>query len=297
MNKKVKYLGIILPLFIIGMVIAGVIYYNATIEVKANISEPFVTSVIPLEFNGFATDTIEQEIIITNNADGDLPATIGWNTRGLIPSKMEITAIDGVELTEVKSLLGGDQVVLIPGKDGGDADHTITIAFSTNDAITNGMLHLTQKNLDDWVPEGDSVDIGYTKIGSVFNAVIPTEYENHTLVYYPDTIEGWTGKVYKVEGMDMDLPMGDDMNGGNESTYCDIENDNGDLANLGVTICNGAKLWLVPDGALSVDQAGDGSYQIDWNQADSFLFETGLITYTKVTSNSIGTITVQRLPE
>ena len=286
MNKKVKYLGIILPLFIIGLVIAGVIYYNATIEVKANISEPFVTSVIPLSFSGYATDVISQDIIIENKAKGDLPATISWNTRGLTPSMMKIIALDTDPLD--KDLMGDSQVVNIP-----NGEHTITIAFSTDEAITNGTLHLTQKNLDDWVPEGNTVDIEYTKIGSVFHAEIPTEYDGYTLVYYPDTSEGWTGKVYKVEGEDKNLPFEEDLNGGGESTYCTIENDNGDLANLGVTICEGAKLWLVPDGAILGE---GGSYTIDWSQADSFLFETGLITYTKVTSNSIGTITVQRLP-
>lgn len=286
MNRK-KLLMFGIPILALALVAAAVIYYSVTINVTADITEPFVTSVIPLSFSGIATDDITEDISITNNAQAELPATITWTPRNLdIFYNMEITALNGNPIGPL-DLTDGPQVVPIP-----NGANTITLTFSTPEAITVGALHLSQKDLSDWISYGETADITYTKIGSTFHAEgIP---EGYTLVYYPNvgTYETYTGEVYKVEGSNKNLPFEDDLNGGEESSdYCD----NG--FNPGVTICEGAKLWLVPNEALSDEANEDGSYTVDWNEAENFLFETGLITYTKVTSNSIGTITVERLPE
>lgn len=291
-NKKLLMVG--LPLLAVVLVSAVIIYYSVTINVTANITEPFVTTIVPLSFSGIATNEITEDITIENQADATLPATITWTPRNLdISYNMKITKLTDDELVEevldidLSDNLGHE--VLIP-----NGVNIITLTFSTPEAITEGTLHLTQKNLNDWIPieNGLTADIEYTKIGSVFSAtgVLPDGY---TLVYYPDTVEGYTGIVYLVEGNDINLPIEEDLNGDEEtSTYCSILNDNGKLANPGVTICKGGKLWAVPDGTLTDNE--DGSYTIDWADAGDFLFETGLITYTKVTSNSIGTITVER---
>lgn len=262
--------------------VAATVYYMATINVTANISEPFVTSTIPLSFSGYATDVLTQDISITNNAQASLPATITWLPKDSIASyTMKIIALDTTTLD--LTLLGGSQIVNIP-----NGEHTITVAFSTL-GVNSGTLHLTQKDLNTWAPleGGITADIKYTITGAKFVVEgIPTGYD---LIYYPE-VGGFTENVANIivlnEGandiasLPMSIDIGDD--------YCNIENSLGDKSNPNAKICNGAKLWLVPTTALSGLQ--DGS----WDDASSFLFETDLITYTKVTSNSIGVITVER---
>jgi len=276
-NVLFSILGIMLT---IGLVSAGVIYYNSTIDVEANISEPFVTSEIPLSFSGYATDTITQEITITNNAQGTLPATISWNpNEGVVVDTMTVNG---------QNLIGVNQTVDIP-----PGETIITINFSSNVPVNTGELHLVQKNLTTWKPivDGKFADISYSMKGDNFIVTgIPSEY---TLIYYPEANtfgESVAGIIVLEKGSNdiSSLPIGVDEN----DDYCNIGESVIDGGfNPDATQCKGAKLWLIPE-------TGDAkAYISNWNtNAPNILFETDLITYDKETSNSIGTISVQRLP-
>ena len=147
---------------------------------------------------------------------------------------------------------------------------------------TTATLTLTQKNLTTWVPVpgGITADVTIsTGVDGKFSAGgVPSGY---TLVYYPDTdtnLNGigyenadYTGLVYPVVGTNMDLPMPGDLNGGDTSTYCENE------FNPDATVCEGAKLWLIPEGSFADN--GNGTYTINWSKANTFLFETDLINY------------------
>ena len=288
MNKKLLY-GLAIPLFAIVLV-AAVVYYTTNIDVTANISEPFVVSTIPLSFSGYATNIIEQDISITNNADGPLPATITWAEGGLVPFMMEIVAVDGVPITPVKSLLIEPQVIDIP-----KGNTPITIAFSTLGSINTGTLHLVQKDTNTWQPlvSGDTIDISYSISGDVFeysvtNGVIPSGYE---LVYAMDKTSRFSDyatvkTVDEINSIGEGLPMAGDWNADciESEDYCDYANTFDDYEN-----CTGAKLWIIP----TIDIEADGV--LSWANMGNYYYETNLIEYSKETSDSIGTITIKRI--
>ncbi len=277
MNKKLFLGMLILGIMVVG--VSAIIYYNATIDVKANISEPLVTSIIPLSFSGYATDMMSQEITITNNAQGNVPATFSWNpNEGVVVDTMNVNGRD---------LIGINQTIDIP-----HGEHKVNISFSTSSVMNGGTLRLTQKNLTTWkhIDGGITKDIAYSLSGDTFVVTgIPMDY---TLIYYPeigDFEANVAGIIVLQEGSNdiSSLPIGVDEN----DDYCEIEGTEG-LANPDSEMYDGgAKLWLIPgEKTQALEKVSS------WSNPETYLFETDLITYTKEESDSIGNITVQRLP-
>lgn len=143
-----------------------------------------------------------------------------------------------------------------------------TIALS---AVTKS-LELTTKNTTSWEVVGDvSATITYTPNGN--ELVISGILEGYTLVYYPNTV-----------GDDFDINIANTIvlsEGANDVSNLPIDIDVGDNYcgngfNPDATLCDGAKLWLIP-GTESEAMAKLSA----WKNPDTWLFETDLITYTK----------------
>ena len=284
MNKKIIY-GLAIPLFVIVLVAATVIYYSATINVTADITEPFVTTTIPLSFSGFATEIMTKDITIENKATGSLDATITWIPRTpslVVPNLMEIT--DG---TTTYNLLEGSQTIPIQGV------KTMTVSFSSLGANI-GALNLAKKNVVfgqevwDVLEEGEigwqpQVTMEYSKIGDKFTAEVTNPIAGYELIYYADAEDRFANpeKAILVEDVEGDLPYATDENAvGGDYDYC-VTNE--------YSTCHGAKIWYVPSTAINVD----GS--LNWGRASEFYFETDLITYTQSDTDSIGIITIERI--
>jgi len=195
MNKKILY-GLMLPLFAVVLVIAGAVYYNATINVTADITEPFVTTTIPLSFSGFATEIMTKNITVENKAEGELPATITWLPRSdlVVPDMMSITNVNG-EPTSIDLLIPSEEgkIVNLP-----NGVNTLTVSFSSQGANI-GALNLAKKDVDftknvwDVLEEGEigwqpQVTMEYSKIGDKFTAEVVTEdqVDDYVLIYYKD---------------------------------------------------------------------------------------------------------------
>ena len=154
-----------------------------------------------------------------------------------------------------------------------DGDEARIISITNNNLNDNvtisyvGELTLSQKDLTSWVSNGNTKIMTYTVVGDTFEAIgVP---DNYTLVYYKDNENYvYTGAVVTV--ITENLPVNDDENAINDNIkdYCQ----NG--FNPNATQCVGAKLWLVPTGAVTGNV-------IDWSQASSFYFETFLIQFNK----------------
>jgi len=168
-----------------------------------------------------------------------------------------------------------------------DEDRVVTLSDNSenypnviNDMSYVGKMHFTQKNLNTWVSYGNSADIEYTITGNSFVVSgIPAEY---TLIYYPNTVDdvfanNVAGIIVLSEGVNEigDLPISSDVG----DDYCNIGGD--PKFNPYALVCNGAKLWLVPTTALSGLQSGS------WSDANTFLFETDLITYMDSTDGEV----------
>ncbi len=272
-KKKLMTFGI-LGVFALALV-SAVIFYSATINVTADITEPFVTTTIPLSFSGVATDTIYQEISITNNADTTLPATITWLPRSdglVVPDLMEITQGE-----YTFDLLDGIQVIPIPS-----GLNIMTVSFSTQGANI-GALNLAKKTVDFdkeiWDVLVDQVTMQYSKIGDKFTAEVTTgANSDYVLIYYADAVDRFDNpeNAILVEDVEGDLPYANDAN----ADYYDYSEEYG--------TAHGAKIWYVPSDAIDEGE-------LDWSRASEFYFETDLITYTQSDTDSIGIITVQRV--
>jgi len=162
---------------------------------------------------------------------------------------------------------------------------------------------LTLENKDSsWQPiTGDGIQaiLQYNSVGQEFeyslSATGLASSTNYSLIYYadkPNRFENWggnnpgaliatiitdeSGNIDTPSSIDlgMDLPSPNDANI-DEYNYCLSKEDGGtgDMYNH----CHGAKIWLVPTGALPDPYPGDGIWQF-WNAA-GILFETDLITY------------------
>jgi len=153
------------------------------------------------------------------------------------------------------------------------------------DGITTeivGELELTKKtvdfNLDVWEVLGNKVQIEYTVVGVEFNAEVTEDLQSETdyvLVYYADNDDRFAnpGQAVLVEDVSENLPGVDDENA-----------DLNDYSAEYPTTPFGAKIWYVPLDALT---KVNGAYDIDWNRASEFYFESSLIQY-----NDLGQITV-----
>jgi hypothetical protein len=155
-----------------------------------------------------------------------------------------------------------------------DAPEEITVDYF-------GELILTQKNVvfdeEPWtIPEGaETVNVRYTLVGDEFRADVADEdvKEGYVLIYYKDNSDRFNSpaKAIKLNEISGNLPYEDDANA-DEYDYC---------ATGEYETCHGAKIWYVPENAISED----GS--LDWSRATEFYYETALIQY-----NADGVITI-----
>ena len=168
---------------------------------------------------------------------------------------------------------------------GNDGQHEVDVVISNNagvgiDVSYIGALELTKKtvdfNLDVWEVLSEKVQIEYTIVGDEFNAEVTTgEISGYVLVYYADNDNRFAnpGQAVLVEDVLGNLPGVDDENA-----------DLNDYSLEYPTTPFGAKIWYVPLNALTLDVE---AYNIDWNRANEFYFESSLIQY-----NVDGQITV-----
>jgi hypothetical protein len=193
------------------------------------------------------------------------------------------------------------------------SETTAPIRFVTNQCIVGGgycgatyhdepgvetsywsTLELTQKDKNwDPDPKGATGTLTYELVASKFNYEFEAEGLDeggeYSLIYYADKqdrFENFGGDNpgaliaeftaddkgnISAEGsknLGMDLPHPEDWNGSSEANYCDNEEDDD------YELCRGAKIWLVPTN----DYNGTDKV-VDWNNMDSYLYETDLITY------------------
>ena len=266
MNKKLLY-GLAIPLFVIVLVAAA--WYVTSIKVTASVGEPLSTEAIPLDFSGVAGSCYTQQININNAANGVVPVQLNWVETSNDGVTYSMTNIPGTEYLGSGENLIDIELCYNPLSSLGDISGNILISRGSGD-IT-GIAKFTQKDISTWIPEGETAEIEYTVLGSQFIAIgIP---EGYTLIYYPNT----EGDVFatnianiivldeganNISSLPIVLDVGDD--------YCN----NG--FNPNATVCNGAKLWLIP-GTETEAMAKLSS----WTEPETYLFETDLITYTK----------------
>ena len=263
MNKKILMFGIVSILTIMFVTAA---WYVNSVNVTANVKEPLSIDKIELDFTGFAGECITNQISIDNAVNGNVPARLTWveisNPNGVIYTTdmpKNINLANGNNLKDVKLCYDAGSVL---GSISGN------VVISRGSGYITGTAYFTQKDLVNWTHKGETAEIEYTVLGPEFIATgIPDGY---TLVYYPNT-EGdvfatnIANRIILNEGsntipsLPIALDVGDD--------YCN--NGYNPLAK----VCNGAKLWLIP---------GDGSNLDTWTEPEKYLFETDLITYTKI---------------
>lgn len=143
-----------------------------------------------------------------------------------------------------------------------------------------GITTLTEKTVDFtkdvWVipEEAEKIGVEYIVVNGGFSAeVVDNEKGGYVLIYYKDNSDRFDSpaKAILVEDVEGNLPYGEDRNT-DEYDYCETGE---------YDTCHGAKIWYVPQSAVSED----GS--LDWSRASEFYYETELIQY-----NSDGIITI-----
>lgn len=152
-----------------------------------------------------------------------------------------------------------------------DAEEGINVSYV-------GVLELTKKDTNTWEPiEGSEIELTYTVVGEEFEfSEIPDGY---TLIYYKDEVVGLDNRTANprpaitVTSTIGSLPQNDDVNMELEN-YCQ-DPDNYDH-------CNGAKLWIVPNGDITGET-------LSWANMANYYYETDLIYYF---ANANGEITV-----
>jgi uncharacterized protein (UPF0218 family) len=265
MNKKYLMFG--LPIVLGILLVSAVAIYFATINVTFTVSEALSTETVALDFSGVVGDCVQQTFEVTNNAENDLPIQLMWvqtsNENGVTYEITNMprteTLTNGINSITIELCYDSESVI-------GAVSGNVILSRGEGDII--GIAHFTQKDLNTWVPYGITADVTYSITGETFTATgIP---EGYTLIYYPNT-EGDVFAnnianilVYGVSdfpSLPIEADVGDD--------YCTNEK------NPEGVQCDGAKLWLIPNEKLAGLQSGS------WADADSFLFETDLITYTQ----------------
>lgn len=264
MNKKLLY-GLMIPLLAVVLVSAVAIYF-ATIPVTFSVSEALSTETIELDFSGAVGSCIIKTIDVSNAANNPLPVQLTWvetsNINGVIyttdmPKTEELTI--GLNSIDV-------ELCYVPESVLGDVNGNVILSRGSGDITA--IAHFTQKDIATWIPYGITADVTYSVTGSEFIATgIP---EGYTLIYYPNT-EGdifvtnvANVLVYGVDefpSLPLEIDVGDD--------YC------GNGLNLEGVQCSGAKLWLIPGNAEEAM-----AKLSTWNEPETYLFETDLITYT-----------------
>ncbi len=266
MNKK-KLLMFGLPLLCLVIVSAGIIYLTS-VDVTFGVGEPLEVEDSPLNFSGYAGECISKTIHIGNKANGIIPIQLFWNELSNMAGstyttdmpKLDNVAIGGSDIS-IELCYNSDSIV------GDVSGEVIVVRGNGNNAIAS----FTQKDLTTWEHQGDTVSIIYSVSGETFNvAGIPEEY---TLIYYPNT----AGDVFATNVANA-IAL---TEGSNDIESLPISLDDGDNYctngfNPDATVCVGAKLWLIP--GTSENAMNDLS---TWTNAENYLFETDLITYTK----------------
>lgn len=149
----------------------------------------------------------------------------------------------------------------------------VEISYVSDTYLRKKIVNFSQ---DKWDIDGEELPftMGYTLIGDDFSANIVGEgLEGYVLIYYKDNSERFDSpaKAILLENLSGNLPYETDANA-DEYDYCSTGE---------YDTCHGAKIWYVPENAISPD----GS--LDWSRADEFYFETELIQF-----NSDGEIVV-----
>jgi hypothetical protein len=186
-----------------------------------------------------------------------------------------INVVGAGTFTVPSDVKGGETIVGSPITltNNAPSERTISITDNSPSDISVsyvGQLTLAKKDLSTWMPTSGTQTVTYTVVGDTFkvSGVLP----GYVAVYYPNTgaydDASYTGAVVLANDVATNLPVVGDLNGGSLSDYCT----NGKNYAVGKGQCVGAKLWLVPTGAVPGNV-------IDWSQANEFYFETSLIQF------------------
>jgi len=193
------------------------------------------------------------------------------------------------------SIAGNTYIANYNLKNRSETTAPIQITSDSPEGITTtywSTVDLKQKHSTDWTinENGTNAKLTYRLNSSMFNyeleAVGLTASTQYSLIYYADKqdrMNDWggdnpgaeivsftsdetgNGNVLGSVNLGMNLPAVDDWNGTSEANYCTSDN---------YLLCRGAKVWLVP----TSDYDASTKKLTVWNP-DSYLFETGLITY------------------
>jgi len=163
----------------------------------------------------------------------------------------------------------------------GESDKTVALVVSGNtneiDVDYVGKLELTKKN-STWGAIGNPIELTYTVVGETFEfSGVP---EGYTLIYYKDEVVGLDNRTANPQPAIIvisnigSLPQNNDVNKELENYCQDPDN---------YEHCNGAKLWIVPNGDLN-------GGTLSWaNMFNGYYYETDLIQYF---DNANGEITI-----
>ncbi len=286
MKKKVNVFGKGVPMFVIALFAMGLV------------------SAALLGYYGVITGmaVVSQSVILEDNE-----VTGAWNTN-LVAGKTIIdcdTDSNGHSVRNNADVEATIQFGTICGNTVGQDDGTITYTdidwstFGNNrcDGIETeiyGILELTTKTVvfgsSPWAENDDAeATVKYNIVGSNINAEV-IDYDgitlsDYTLIYYKDNSDRFNdpAQAIKLDSITGSLPYGTDGNL-DEYNYCEPSG----FVTTGEDYvhCHGAKIWLVPNGALT-NCDGNGVCDIAWGQASNFLFETDLIVYSDDVDNKI----------
>jgi len=219
MNKKLIY-GLMLPLFAVMLVSAGIIYYTT--------------------FN--STFTVNSAIEV----EGELKQSLGEVISG--------ESITGSEI--ILTNIAPSERTLVISDDGESKD--VRVSYIGKLELTKKEVDFTKDVWK--VLDGDinKAQVEYTIVGNEFSArTDKTTLESYVLIYYPDNddrfvnpSEAWT--IDYLTGMN--LPVVWDWNYG--SPY----DEDYDYCKTGEYLtCHGAKIWYVPISAINDDDTLDWS--------------------------------------
>ena len=273
-NIAGKQISVFMVMFVLMASIgtAALLSSYGTITGEANVTQAVDVTGGDLEYTignspAQAGNTYTSDVFsVKNNANN--PVTITLDTK----CNNSIGQDDGTQQTMSVnwSTVGGS------GKacDGIVTSYFGTVNLSTKD-VDFGNTPWTQNYVA-------KATVMYTLVGNTFTATV-TEgvIADYELIYYKDNSDRFNSPAQAIQiTADIgSLPYSDDGNV-DEFGYCAGGSEGEDY-----THCHGGKMWYVPSNAL--DNCTSNACDIDWTQADDFLFETDLITYTKGTDNKI----------
>jgi len=236
--KTTKIFGKAIPTFAIAIVLLGSLGVAVLLNSYGTIT---------------GTANVEQSVLV----DG-----------GTAPITYSFDAIAGNTYTDGEHTLKNQAdvsagVVVTTTRTGESADEM--------DTKYTGIIYLSQKD-ENWNPitdMEDRIEVEYTIVGEEFDAVVTNNaIDGYTLIYYADHEDRFNNpaKAILIDDVVGNLPYDTDKNRDGVGLYDYCESD-------GYKMCNGAKIWYVPTGAIN----SDGS--LDWSQMADFYYETELIQY------------------